>query len=52
MSGHIIARPDDDLLDIMLGRSADPEQAVISGSEQGEGVDDHSPAGEPAVPEP
>ena len=40
MSAHIIGRPDDDLLDIMLGHGAEPEQALIRGSEQGrkEGV--------------
>ncbi|MBW3556935.1 MAG: hypothetical protein KY454_08370 [Actinobacteria bacterium] len=32
---HIIGRPDDDLLDVMLGHGADPEQAFIGGSEQG-----------------
>ncbi|HUQ63370.1 MAG TPA: hypothetical protein VM121_06435 [Acidimicrobiales bacterium] len=32
---HIIGRPNDDLLDIMLGHDADPEQAFIGGSEQG-----------------
>jgi len=32
---HIIGRPNDDLLDVMLGHGADPEQAFIGGSEQG-----------------
>ncbi|HET7487525.1 MAG TPA: hypothetical protein VFJ85_06305 [Acidimicrobiales bacterium] len=32
---HIIGRPGDDMLEIMLGGGADPEQAFISGSEQG-----------------
>ena len=53
---HIIGRPDDDLLDIMLGRGADPEQAFIGGSErrpeEGDGLDDHPPGDDPAVPEP
>ena len=35
MSAHIIGRPNDDLLDVMLGRGADPEQAFIGGSQQG-----------------
>jgi hypothetical protein len=54
MSAHIIGRPDDDLLDIMLGHGADPEQAFIRGSEQdpeeGDGLEDHLP-GEPIEPE-
>ncbi len=56
MSGHIIGRPNDDLLDIMLGAGADPEQAIIRGSEQGreerDGFGDHLPGDEPTVPEP
>ena len=52
---HIIGRPDDDLLDIMLGHGADPEQAVIRGSERGpeeaDDSDDHPPGDDPAVPE-
>lgn len=32
---HIIGRPSDDVLDVMLGHEADPEQAFISGSEHG-----------------
>ena len=55
MSAHIIGRPNDDLLDVILGDGADPEQAFIRGSEQGrekgEGFDDHSPGDEPTVPE-
>ncbi len=35
MSPHIIGRPNDDLLDLMLGPGADPEQAFIGGWEQG-----------------
>lgn len=35
MSAHIIGRPDDDLLDVILGPGADPEQAFIGGREQG-----------------
>lgn len=34
MSAHIIGRPNDDLLDILLGDGADPEQAFIGGREQ------------------
>ncbi len=55
MSAHIIGRPNDDLLDIMLGHGADPEQAVIRGSEQvgeeGDGFEDQLPGDEPTVPE-
>jgi len=47
MSAHIIGRPNDDVLDIMLGHGADPEQALISGSEQGreerDDFEDHLP---------
>ena len=56
MCAHIIGRPNDDLLDIMLGPGADPEQAVIRGSEQGrevaDGFEDRLPGDEPTVPEP
>ncbi len=56
MSGHIIGRPNDDLLDIMLGHGADPEQAFIRGSEQdreeGDGFEDHPPGDERTGPEP
>ena len=53
---HIIGRPDDDLLDIMLGGDgADPEQSFIGGSEhgrqEGDGVDDRLAGDEPTVPE-
>jgi hypothetical protein len=52
---HIIGRPNDDLLDIMLGHGADPEQAFIGGSEQGveegDGFEDRPPGDEPTVPE-
>jgi hypothetical protein len=55
MSGHIIGRPNDDLLDIMLGHGGDPEQAFIHGSEQGreesDGLEDHLPGETPTVPE-
>ena len=55
MSAHIIGRPNDDLLDIMLGHGADPEQALIRGSEtgleEGDGSEDHLPDDEPTVPE-
>jgi hypothetical protein len=36
MSAHIIGRPNDDLLDIMLGHgdAADPEQEFIRGSKR------------------
>ena len=52
---HIIGRPDDDLLDVMLGHGADPEPALIGGSEkgreEGDGVEDHRPGDERTVPE-
>ena len=53
---HIIGRPNDDLLDVMLGHDgADPEQAFIRGSEQGreegDGFEDRLPGDEPTVPE-
>jgi hypothetical protein len=48
---HIIGRPDDDLLDVMLGDGADPEQAFIGGPKQGleevDGVEDRPPRDEP-----
>jgi len=54
---HIIGRPNDDLLDIMLGGDgADPEQAFIGGLEQGpeegDGSEDRLQGEEPTVPEP
>ena len=55
MSAHIVGRPNDDLLDIMLRHGADPKQAFIRGSEQdrekGDGFEDHVPGDEPTVPE-
>jgi hypothetical protein len=55
MSAHIIGRPNDDLLDILLGPGADPEQAFIDGREQGleegDGFEDHLLGDEPTVPE-
>ncbi len=54
MSAHIIGRPDDDLLDVILGPGADPEQAFIGGREQGleEGdcFEDRLLGKEPTVP--
>ena len=32
---HIIGRPNDDVLEVMLGHGADPEQAFIRGSQSG-----------------
>jgi hypothetical protein len=54
---HIIGRPNDDLLDIMLGGDgADPEQSFIGGSEQGleegDGSEDRQPGDEPTLPKP
>ncbi|HVM14755.1 MAG TPA: hypothetical protein VM287_10560 [Egibacteraceae bacterium] len=34
MSAHIIGRPTDDMLEILLGPGADPEQAFIGGGEE------------------
>ena len=55
MGGHIIGRPNDDLLDIILGHGADPEQAFIRGSEQGgeegDGFEDQLPGDDSTVPE-
>ena len=52
---HIIGRPNDDLIDIMLGQGADPEQAFIGGSEQGrekdDGFEDHLRSDEPTAPD-
>jgi hypothetical protein len=51
---HIIGRPNDDLLDIMFGHGADPEQAFIGGAEQGleevDGSEDPLSGDEPTVP--
>lgn len=50
---HIIGRPGDDLLDVMIGGDTDPEQAIIDGSgpdsEEGASGDDRV---EGAPPEP
>jgi hypothetical protein len=52
---HIIGRPNDGLLEIMLGDGdgADPEQTLIRGSEQGReegnGVEDDPAGDEPTV---
>ncbi len=55
MSPHIIGRPNDDLLDLILGHGADPEQAFIGGWEQGleegHGFEDHLLGDEPTGPE-
>ncbi len=48
---NIIGRPNDDLLDVMLGDGADPEQAIINGSERGDGSEDDRPGDEPTAPE-
>ncbi len=54
MSAHIIGRPNDDLLDILLGHGAEPEQAFIGGGDQGleegDGFEDRLPGEEPTVP--
>jgi hypothetical protein len=50
---HIIGRPNDDLLDVLLGDGDDPEQAFIRGSEHsradGDGSEDDRPGDEPTV---
>ena len=55
MSAHIIGRPNDDLLDLMLGHGADPEQAIIAGCEkgpeEGDGFEDRVLVEEPTVRE-
>jgi hypothetical protein len=52
---HIIGRPDDHLLDVMLGHGADPEQAFIGGSDQSleedDGSEDRLVGDEPTVAE-
>lgn len=48
---NIIGRPNRDLLDVMLGDGADPEQAIINGSEQGDGSEDDRQRDEPTAPE-
>ena len=55
MNAHVIGRPDDDVLDILLGPGADPEQAFITGREQrleeGDGSEGRLLGEGPAVPE-
>lgn len=55
MSAHIIGRPNDDVLDILLGHGVDPEQAFIGvreqGLEEGDGSEDRLLGEEPTVPE-
>lgn len=56
MSAHIVGRPHDDLLDILLGHGAEPEQAFIAGREQslevGDSFEERLLVGEdPIVPE-
>ena len=55
MSAHVIGRPNDDLLDILLGPGAEPEQAFIGGRKQGleedDGFEDRLLGEEPTVPE-
>ena len=52
---HIIGRPNDNLLDVILGHDADPEQAFIGGSEHGleeaDGFEARRPGDEPTVSE-
>jgi len=53
---HMIGRPDDGLLDVMLGQDADPERAFIDGSgpaqEAGDDGEERVQGDEPTVPEP
>ena len=48
---HIIGRPDDNMLDILLGDGAEPEQAIIGGGKprpaEGGDPDDDLPGDEP-----
>ena len=52
---NVIGRPNDGLLDIMLGHGADPERAVIDDSEQaqeaGDGAEETGRGEAPTVPE-
>ena len=53
---HIIGRPNDGLLDVMLGDGSDPEQAFIGGSqhdqEAADTPEDRQREEQPAGPEP
>jgi hypothetical protein len=53
---HIIGRPNDDLLDVMLGHGSDPEQTFIGslqqGQEAGDGFEGRLLGDEPTIPEP
>ena len=49
---NIIGRPNGDLLDVMLGDGADPEQAIINGSERRDGSEDDRRGDEPTAPKP
>ena len=55
MSAHIIGRPDDDDLDLLLGHGADPEQDFIGvrgqSPEEGDRFEDRLPGEAPTVPE-
>lgn len=55
MSAHIIGRPNDALLDILLGHGAEPERAFIGAREQGpeqrDGFEDRLLGEEATVPE-
>ena len=46
MSAHIIAGPNDDLLDIMLRSRAGPYPGLGAGPGDGDGVEDHLPGDE------
>ena len=50
---NIIGRPNDDLLDVMLGHGSDPEQAFSGGSQQGQdaGHEERVLDDKPTVPE-
>jgi hypothetical protein len=55
MSAHIIGRPDDDFLDLILGPGAEPERAFMGGCEkgpeEGDGAEDRLLGEEPTVQE-
>ena len=48
---HLVGRPNDDLLDVILADGADPEQAFIAGSEQGLEEGDGFEGEEPTAPD-
>lgn len=55
MGAHIIGRPGDNLLDILIGHGTDPEQAFIGGREreveEGDGFEDRGLGEQPTIPD-